>query len=41
MTGKPSVLQLMGLQRVRHDLMTEQKQTKKSYMVKVMSLSIF
>ena len=26
MTGKPGVLQSMGLPRVRHDLATEQKQ---------------
>jgi len=25
MTGKPGVLQFMGLQRVRHDLATEQQ----------------
>ena len=25
-TGKPAMLQLMGLQRVRHDLATEQQQ---------------
>ena len=39
-TGKPGVLQFMGSQRVKHDLVTEQRQLL-LHLVRILPLNLF